>query len=135
MLSKKSILADFQIIFHSFCQGSGGGGQGGTNYITSELIQQHSVKKFLTIRRVLKLLNNESSTEHPLIIISTRIQTTLYPYRCFETCLTYFTCGQFLLLKVHVKFLLSCWYFSSLAQPFPSFNLWCQHNQGIFANH
>ena len=47
MLSKKSILADFQIILHSFCQGDGGGGE---NYITSKLIQQHFVKKFLTIR-------------------------------------------------------------------------------------
>ena len=109
------------------------------NYITSKFIHQHFVKKFLTIRGgrvgVLKLLNNESSTEHPLIIISIKIQTALYPYRCFETCLTYFTCGRFLLLKVHVKFLLSCWYCSSLAQPFPNFNLWCQHNQGIFANY
>ena len=46
MLSKKSILADFQIIVHSFCQGDGGG----ENYITSKSIQQHFVKKFLTIR-------------------------------------------------------------------------------------
>lgn len=69
MLSRRSVWQIFKLLFILPVKGAG----------NTELIQQHFSKMFPTIWELI-VVKSENSREHPLIIISTRIQTVLYTH-------------------------------------------------------